>query len=432
MHNSREDRQDLDALLARLVDETIAPEELAELEGQLDGDPDAQRRYLHYLDLHADLVRVDGGEQAGNYIQRLRRRRWLAAGLTAAAAILVAATVLLRDAGAPGPVVRVVDFDGSVRWMDDRGKADTTIAVGSDLPSGTLETLNPDSWVELMFPDSTSVSLAGQSHITVTLVEGQKVLRLREGNLSIDAAKQPPGRPLKVVTPSAEAEVLGTQFNVRADEFSARFVVNEGLVSVKRLADGSIERVGADQVVVAALERDTEFTATPRREFVESWRSELPRDRLQGRWEPGEDAHRPGGLRAMPHLWRGDPGEPREPILLYSAVLDPSAGRLPPVRLPENCRFLVQGRIDRKEDVHIGFGTNRRRGGFVGKYSVPNKVSVSPDESGRFAFELELGAFKPMRKRFPESPVGHEIDWLWIQTVRVDAGLVIESVELKR
>ena len=431
MRDSQNESQNLDSLLAHLVDETISPEEMAELERRLDGDPEAQRRYLHYLDLHADLVRVDGGEQDGPFIRRLRRRHWLAAGLAAAAAISVAAVILLREGVAPTPIVRVVDYDGSVRWMDDRGNGDTSIAAGSALTGGTLETLTPDSWAEVAFSDGTSLSLAGQSLITIALVDGQKVLRLREGNLSIEAAKQPPGRPLRVLTPSAEAEVLGTQFNVKADEFSARFVVNEGLVKVKRLADGSIEKVGADEVVVAALERDTEFTASPRREFVENWRSELPRDRLQGRWEPGEDSHT-GGLRAMPHLFRGDFGESRDPILLYSAVFDPSAGKLPPVRLAEASRFLVTGRIDRRERLHVGFGTNRSRGGFVGKYHVPGKFEVVPDESGRFAFEIALDAFQPMRDRFPDSPVGHEIDWLWVQTVKVDAGLVIESIELRQ
>jgi ferric-dicitrate binding protein FerR (iron transport regulator) len=431
MRDSQKESQNLDSLLAHLVDETISPEEMVDLERRLDGDPEAQRRYLHYLDLHADLVRVDGGEQAGPFIRRLRRRHWLAAGLAAAAAISVAAVILLREGEAPTPIVRVVDYDGSVRWMDDRGNGDTSIAAGSALTGGTLETLTPDSWAEVAFPDGTSLSLAGQSLITIALVDGQKVLRLREGNLSIEAAKQPPGRPLRVLTPSAEAEVLGTQFNVKADEFSARFVVNEGLVKVKRLADGSIEKVGADEVVVAALERDTEFSASPRRDFVENWRSELPRDRLQGRWEPGEDSHT-GGLRAMPHLFRGDFGESRDPILLYSAVFDPSAGKLPPVRLAEGSRFLVTGRIDRRERLHVGFGTNRSRGGFVGKYHVPGKFKVDPDESGRFAFEIGLDAFQPMRDRFPDSPVGHEIDWLWVQTVKVDAGLVIESIELRQ
>ena len=45
----------LDGLLAKLVDETITQRELTDLEAMLDGNPEAQQRYLRYLGLHADL-----------------------------------------------------------------------------------------------------------------------------------------------------------------------------------------------------------------------------------------------------------------------------------------------------------------------------------------------------------------------------------------
>ena len=61
MRDSDSKHRDLDPLLARLVDETITPDEMLKLERRLDGNPEEQRRYLHYLDLHADLVQVDGG-----------------------------------------------------------------------------------------------------------------------------------------------------------------------------------------------------------------------------------------------------------------------------------------------------------------------------------------------------------------------------------
>ena len=100
------------------------------------------------------------------------------------------------------------------------------------------------------------------------------------------------------------------------------------------------------------------------------------------------------------------------------------------MRLATGTRLIVRGRLDREQRVDVGFGTNRTRGGPVGKYSVPHGVKVDPDVDGRFQFELVLDDFEPTRDRFPSLPVGHEVDWLWIQTVKVDAGLVIESVEL--
>ena len=54
------DHGQLDQLLTRLVDKTITVEEFAALEVQLDGDAHAQKRYLHYLGLHADLLETGG------------------------------------------------------------------------------------------------------------------------------------------------------------------------------------------------------------------------------------------------------------------------------------------------------------------------------------------------------------------------------------
>ncbi|XZE55102.1 LamG-like jellyroll fold domain-containing protein [Planctomycetaceae bacterium SH139] len=46
----------IDPLLARLVDGDATPDDIAAIESLLDGNPEAQRRYLHYLDLHQELL----------------------------------------------------------------------------------------------------------------------------------------------------------------------------------------------------------------------------------------------------------------------------------------------------------------------------------------------------------------------------------------
>lgn len=46
----------LDKLLARLVDQRITADEIAALESILMRDPVARRRYVHYLDLHQELL----------------------------------------------------------------------------------------------------------------------------------------------------------------------------------------------------------------------------------------------------------------------------------------------------------------------------------------------------------------------------------------
>ena len=85
---------ELDPLLARLVEETITPEELEKLESVLDGNPEAKRRYLHYLGLHAGLessgAKNTSFRQFANPAPRWRRQDVVLSGLAAAAVVLLA------------------------------------------------------------------------------------------------------------------------------------------------------------------------------------------------------------------------------------------------------------------------------------------------------------------------------------------------------
>jgi hypothetical protein len=53
---------------------------------------------------------------------------------------------------------------------------------------------------------------------------------------------------------------------------------------------------------------------------------------------------------------------------------------------------------------------------------------VEPDEAGQFTLDVGMDMFVPKKDGFPSSPMGQEVVYLWIQTVEIDAGLVIESV----
>ena len=61
---------------------------------------------------------------------------------------------------------------------------------------------------------------------------------------------------------------------------------------------------------------------------------------------------------------------------------------------------------------------------------VRRDISVDPLTGGDFEVELSLDEIPPMKSRFPESPVGHELAWFWTQTVEKDVGLEVVSVEL--
>jgi len=262
--------------------------------------------------------------------------------------------------------------------------------------------------------------------VTFSQDDRGKMIRLRRGDLSVDAAPQPEGKPLRLITPSAEAEVLGTQFNVTADSYSTRVSVNKGVVSVRRLADGSVQRVEADQQVVAALERASEFKATPRQRHIDTWVSQLPRDIRYGGFLPGEAAGA-GVLQARPLMWRENP---EKPVLLHVASVDPSGEHLPPVRLTDGANIRIRGKLKKKHWLVFGLTTLGPQGGFAGKFETYRELEVDAENGGEFEVVLPLESFKRQKECFPESAAGLELFDCWILTVEEDVGLEIISVAL--
>ncbi len=422
----KSDQAQLNTLLARLVDEVITPEEVEMLESILDKDPVAQRYYLHYIGLHEDLsekvaLSDRSHEQSAEATpSRSSARLVMLVGLVSCIILVGLCVWWLRPAPA---IAEVVDYAGPVRWIQQEGDIEQEVKPEFAIQKGWIETMAADSWVKLAFPDTTEIHVSGIARLHIDSIRGQKKLRLTRGNITVDAATQPQGKPLVLNTPSAEATVLGTQFNVVASDFSTHLQVNEGLVKIRRLADGQVEEVKRDHQVVAALESDTEFTAHPRKQATSQWSSRLPGDILQGHLTEG------GSVRTHTHLWRGDK-KLREtlerPMLLHSVVLAPSSRGMPPLRIDSGSYLTFYGRVAEPAAINIGFTTHHPKGGFAGKYYTRQK-----QPAGEFEIKIPVSDFKKSRRQFPETPIGYEISHLWIQTRDVDSGLVIDRVTVE-
>lgn len=126
-----------------------------------------------------------------------------------------------------------------------------TIQGKVDLPSheglragDTIRTHGLQSKVGFEFPDGTRLHLGGQSIATLDQA-GQKKLILKQGSAFLEVSKQPQGKPLVILTPSAELTVKGTAFSVYAGKAETQLEVSEGAVDFKRLSDGKSVQVDA-------------------------------------------------------------------------------------------------------------------------------------------------------------------------------------------
>ena len=70
------------------------------------------------------------------------------------------------------------------------------------------------------------------------------------------------------------------------------------------------------------------------------------------------------------------------------------------------------------------------KGGFAGKYIASRTVQVSERNGGLFEVELRLEEFKPVKAKFPATPIGLELFDCWCLTLHQDIGLSIGGVEL--
>ena len=415
-------------LIELVLREAASDGQKRELNDRLLASAEDRKLYLHRLNLHSALRRQFAyGDEAEPPARRgpktARLGRWPWAAVAAAAAVLIAGVYFFRPQAKP-PIATITEMNGAMQWTGDGGRVAGDLGAGSALGGGTLESLSADSWAVLTFRDASTVTVSGQSTLTISEDE-QKQIHLREGSVSARVTPQPSGRPMLIHTPTAKLEILGTQLNVDVERASTTLRVNEGRVRATRLADGSVADVPADHQVVVSASRRAGLQVKRRPQSVRSWQSRLPSGVLYGQWIPRR-GQTGGELRAAPVLL--NPG--KEPITLHLATISVSRCPAPPVLLPSSGKFRIRGQLAKSADVYFGLTMKHVKGGFAGKYVAARRLDVTQKTGQHLDFELPLKEFRPQEKEFPNSPAGLElVDW-WCFTYNHDAGLSITGVEL--
>ena len=418
-----------DTRLRELINEwcsgNIDPESMEELDDLLNRSPENRQLFLEYRAAESALRSVAYDHEEAMPPNQTRWQTY-AIGILATCVIVLLASAVVFWPSPSNTIATISGKSGAVLWTGDGGEVFHDLNAGDAIGGGTLETLASDSWAKITFPDGSNLAVSGHSAITISEQKDQKIMRLREGTISLHASKQPARSPMLLVTPSAEVRVLGTQLNVSADSFSTRVNVNEGLVEVERLADGSVQKVPERHLVVASLETNTEFSAVPRQNFVEIWKSNLPHDRRYGEWRPRSE-ELPGAQQARPLLWRENP---ERPLLLHVASIDPSPGDSPPVRLASRSRLRIQGRLHRPHKLIFGITAYKMGGGFTGKYSLSAMAEPNHEKAGQFEAVFPIEDFQREKKVFPPSLLGLELADFWALSISENVGLEIIEVEL--
>jgi len=100
-------------------------------------------------------------------------------------------------------------------------------------------------------PDGTAIVLAPDTALEIVYDTHRRTLRLRRGEVLVQSAHDPDGRPLAVETAHGRAEALGTRFTVRIADERSRVQVFDGAVATSAAATPDT------RVVVAAGQQAT-------------------------------------------------------------------------------------------------------------------------------------------------------------------------------
>lgn len=216
----------LDQLLARVVDETATDGEIHELEGLLSTDPAARKRYVHYLDLHAELDQRCSSIPSTVEVKPPQEQASLRRGLSGrsiaamAAVLLVAMGVwwaLALRSGIENPpdamllASELEPTDDSValllRASDVVWRMDQPPLAGGNLLPGRLKLVSGS--IQIEFFSGAVVTLEGPADFE--LVSANRAV-CRQGRLRALVPAQ--ARGFTIASPNTELVDLGTEFGM--------------------------------------------------------------------------------------------------------------------------------------------------------------------------------------------------------------------------
>ena len=433
-----------ESIITKHLDGVATIEEVADLSKAIESDESVRLLYLRMARVHAVLATSpnDVGRVVSIDEERPISRRWWMQAAAVFVVLLASFAMVWFEAS---PQVVITDINGAVRWTRIDGDSRYTSTPGSSVSAGTLESMTPDSSATLKFEDGSTVTISGRSNLML-LNEDGKILSLREGLLFASVEPQRSSKPLRLNTSTAEMTVLGTRFDVIADDSQTQIIVNEGRVGLQRIADDSTVEVQAGYHTKATLEALSPLQTMAISGPARTWKADLEHDVDHGRWVPVEillrielgrdidagriqekDARQVYAER-LANVPEGSGAIFAEPVrnqreTLYFSSLSAKRNALRPILLSAEARFRIQGKVSSPSGIAIGVVASDVERSNAGRFVVRRRIDAG-------GFDLQIPVNELKEENFLRGAVGLELFSLYFYSAESESELRITSAEL--
>lgn len=424
---------ELDNLLVRFADGTLDAPSGALLEAELAQNPAARTR-LRELSEQVFAIGEAGRCREARRPRPLAtapaktswfRQGW-AVGLAAAAAIVVLLAVAQHRPKTD--YLQVTGVHGGAVWTN--GQQRVPLVVGAHLPAGTVETENEAATAEVRLADGTHFTLHGSAEAEFT--DGpEKQVTLKRGNFTAFVAKQASGHPLRVRTPAANLEVLGTDFSLEADPARTSLTVSEGRVRLRRLVDGREVEVGAEQQAAASLVTTDALVAQTMKAPSTKWTHPFDNyeERLTGTWTAASGLD-PVRIAAVPVVEkRKDDGS----LQVHHSVIVRALSNAPAdafATITPDSVLRLRLRLNKQLPIQLMIATRRPDGAFAGNFESVKlypHVAAGPDWQ---AVEVPIREFIPIHPERCQSAAGNQANVVIISTLHESVGMEVAEMAI--
>ena len=271
-------------LLDAYQEHRLTDNESNELRDRLRTSAEARQAFWEYFDQDAmiedvlressghDLALLESGEKEAvmpstAVASRSRSRVWISMiGATLAACVLIAVGLLWRpgpDEPRPNsptsePFATVRSVVGNVQIADASGKT-IPANVNDTIRSGQVINVGDDeSQMEILLADGTQITLSSGSTLRFSDGNAKETDRLHLEKGAMQVQSDHPAPKAKVVVTTAHARIVpaATRFRLYHEKDSSRVELEEGKMSVERLADNSSVEMTEGSFVVARTEEE--------------------------------------------------------------------------------------------------------------------------------------------------------------------------------